>query len=86
MEISPEESNNSVEFGGEVYHFCSASCKEKFEKNPTEYARTRPVGHDHSEHGMHFGGCCGVGGSGGWMGYIHLAIMIAFFLLLLLSR
>jgi len=86
MEVNPREDNYSTEYQGEVYRFCSTSCKEGFEKNPTEYARAMPVDHSSEEHEGHFGGCCGGGMGRGWMGYIHLAMMILFLLLLLLYR
>ena len=35
MESDPLQ---SVSFEGERYHFCSAECKEEFNKNPLEYS------------------------------------------------
>jgi len=28
----------SSEYNGKIYHFCSKSCKDKFDKNPAEYS------------------------------------------------
>jgi YHS domain-containing protein len=83
IEVNPRE-GYSTKFEGQVYNFCSVSCKEKFEKNPIEYTKIEQIDHDSGEHEGHGGGCCGVGVGRGWMGCIHLAMMIIFFLLLLL--
>ncbi len=38
MEIG-ENSKLKSEYKGKAYHFCSASCKQNFDKNPEKYAR-----------------------------------------------
>lgn len=37
MTIEPEKARGTSEFGGETYHFCSKSCLETFEQNPSKY-------------------------------------------------
>lgn len=36
MEVAPVAEKSS-EYKGETYYFCSASCKEHFEKDPEKY-------------------------------------------------
>jgi len=86
MEVDPRKEGYFMEYEGQAYYFCSASCKERFERNPAAYTKVRSMDHSGGDHEGHFGGCCGIGMGRGWMGYIHLAIMIVFLLLLLLSR
>jgi YHS domain-containing protein len=33
-----ETAEDTVHYQGKVYGFCSAHCKEKFQKNPEKYA------------------------------------------------
>lgn len=35
----PELSTFSARYRGMTYHFCSSTCKEKFEDEPEKYAR-----------------------------------------------
>ena len=37
MEVEPKQAAGSLEVGGEVYYFCSKSCKTKFDANPAQY-------------------------------------------------
>lgn len=37
MTVEPETLNHSVAYEGHTYHFCSDSCQERFEANPTHY-------------------------------------------------
>ena len=37
MEINPETSAGSSEYGGKVYFFCSKTCLEKFQADPSKY-------------------------------------------------
>ncbi|HDO26018.1 MAG TPA: YHS domain-containing protein, partial [Nitrospirae bacterium] len=36
-------------YRGETYYFCSANCKENFEKEPEKYVK-ETGGHEHSHH------------------------------------
>lgn len=38
MTIDPEDAKGTYEYKGEAYYFCSASCLEKFRKDPGKYA------------------------------------------------
>jgi P-type Cu+ transporter len=38
MEVDPRSAAGSAEHGGKPYHFCSASCQQKFKANPAQYA------------------------------------------------
>lgn len=40
MEIDPETATNHSQFEGGVFHFCSASCKAKFDAEPSRYAKS----------------------------------------------
>jgi YHS domain-containing protein len=37
MEVS--EKNDAVEHEGQIYHFCCASCRMAFEKNPKQFLK-----------------------------------------------
>ena len=39
--------------GGNTYYFCSASCRDKFEKEPGKYAVQAAAGQKHSHGGCH---------------------------------
>lgn len=55
MQVNPAEAAGSTEFEGKTYHFCSATCQQKFADNPISYVspglqrQCAPVGH--GEHG-----------------------------------
>ncbi len=51
---NPERSAGTVEHDGQVYYFCSAGCREKFEAEPGRYLSDGDSG-----------GCCGCGSGGG---------------------
>ncbi len=38
MDVNPADAVGSEEFGGQKYYFCSASCLEKFQADPEQYA------------------------------------------------
>ena len=38
MELDLAEIGHTSEYQGATYYFCSASCKEHFDKNPEQYA------------------------------------------------
>lgn len=39
MVIDDETATHTVTYKGTTYHFCTASCKKKFQENPEKYAR-----------------------------------------------
>ena len=43
MEINPETSAGSFEYGGKVYFFCSKSCLERFQADPSRYLNVSPT-------------------------------------------
>lgn len=51
MKVNPAEAAGSTEFEGRTYHFCSATCQQKFTGNPISYVSSAlqrqgtPVGH-----------------------------------------
>ncbi|MCC7282474.1 MAG: heavy metal translocating P-type ATPase [Acetobacteraceae bacterium] len=42
MTVDPRTSRHRIEHGAQVFHFCSASCREKFAANPQQYLAPRP--------------------------------------------
>lgn len=52
MEIEKEKAAAHKEYEGKTYYFCSASCRDKFNASPQDYARKESSGHSHG------GGCC----------------------------
>jgi YHS domain-containing protein len=40
MEVEDTDAAQSVEFQGTDYFFCSPTCKEAFEREPTKYVKT----------------------------------------------
>ena len=49
MKVTEKTAAATSEHMGRVHYFCSTSCKEKFEKNPTKYMKMEEKK----------GGCCG---------------------------
>ena len=49
MTIEEKDAAATFAYQGKMYHFCSTSCKEKFEKDPEVYARGKTAGT--AEHG-----------------------------------
>ncbi len=39
MQVDPATATEHVERDGQTYYFCSAGCREEFERNPERYAR-----------------------------------------------
>ena len=37
MEVNPASAEAQSEYGGQTFYFCSAKCKEAFERNPDRY-------------------------------------------------
>jgi Cu+-exporting ATPase len=42
MEVDSETAREQKEHEGEIYFFCSAGCREKFEEEPKRFAHDRP--------------------------------------------
>lgn len=38
MTVDPDKSNAASTYRGKTYHFCSTSCRDKFEQAPEKYA------------------------------------------------
>ncbi|MFN0101373.1 MAG: heavy metal translocating P-type ATPase [Bryobacteraceae bacterium] len=47
MRVDPQSSQFKSEYEGAPYHFCSATCKEKFERNPSQFAHGATSGVSH---------------------------------------
>ena len=41
MNVNPERAEHKTAYGGETFYFCSASCKDKFAKDPASYLGQR---------------------------------------------
>lgn len=41
MQVDPQKAAGKSEHDGKVYHFCSASCKRKFDADPAHYTKTK---------------------------------------------
>jgi YHS domain-containing protein len=39
MEVDENRSRYGSRYNGKSYHFCSASCKKKFDEDPEKYAK-----------------------------------------------
>ena len=39
MEIDPETAQESTNYDGRTYYFCSAECKREFEADPRKYVK-----------------------------------------------
>ena len=51
MSVDPQKTQHHHEHGGQVYHFCSAGCLQKFRENPEQFLKQPAT--DHSAHGTH---------------------------------
>jgi P-type Cu+ transporter len=38
MQVDPATAAGSSEYNGKTYYFCSTSCKQKFDRDPKQYA------------------------------------------------
>jgi len=47
MSVDPATANERSDFGGSTYYFCSAGCKETFDKDPGKYIASAQTGHTH---------------------------------------
>jgi len=51
MELEPSGAAETRELGEKIFYFCSASCAEKFDRNPGKYTGT--LGEEHGGHAEH---------------------------------
>ncbi len=49
MEVEEGKAGATSVYQGETYYFCSANCKDNFEKEPEKYAG-KSGGHEHGHH------------------------------------
>jgi len=54
MTVDPQKSTNASVYRGKTYHFCSASCRDKFEQAPEKYIGASTHG-EHQQGGHHHG-------------------------------
>jgi Cu+-exporting ATPase len=40
MKVDEKQSTHQTQYGGQTYSFCSQQCKNEFEQNPEQYARS----------------------------------------------
>ena len=38
MQVNPDEATGKAEFEGNIYYFCSAGLKRRFDANPAQFA------------------------------------------------
>ena len=43
MEVEDTEPEQAVQFQGKSYSFCSPTCKEAFEREPTRYIKSEEI-------------------------------------------
>ena len=51
MDVDPQRAQAASVYRGSTYYFCSASCRDKFEKEPEKYAAA--AGGPAAQHGGH---------------------------------
>ncbi len=39
MDINENQAKAKADYNGQTYYFCSDGCKQKFDKNPQQYAK-----------------------------------------------
>lgn len=39
MDVDPKAAAGKAEHGGRTFHFCSASCQQRFKADPAKYAK-----------------------------------------------
>ena len=44
MRVDDNDSQHQAQYGGQTYSFCSQQCKNEFEQNPEQYARSGGLG------------------------------------------
>jgi YHS domain-containing protein len=43
MEVDEKKARRTSTFNGRTYHFCSDSCKKRFDDDPGKFATARPA-------------------------------------------
>jgi len=43
MQVDEKKAAGTSNFKGKIYYFCSAHCKEKFDKSPEQYVKSSGV-------------------------------------------
>src|SRR3954452_7395104 len=43
MKVDPAKTPHHAEHEGTIYHFCSAGCREKFQRDPEAYLKRAPA-------------------------------------------
>lgn len=38
MQVEPDNAAGKSEYQGKTYYFCNAACKQKFDRDPQQYA------------------------------------------------
>jgi len=41
MDVDPKTAKLKSDYKGKAYYFCSSMCKQKFDKNPEKYAKSK---------------------------------------------
>jgi len=86
MEVDEENAQNKSMHMGNVYHFCSTTCKAEFDRKPEKYVQRENTG----RHASHYGGYCGPSGCGsparGLAWYFYIGLLFLLLTLLLLAR
>lgn len=54
MSVDPQKSTAASAYRGKTYHFCSTSCRDKFEQAPKKYIDASAQG-QHQQGGHHHG-------------------------------
>lgn len=49
MDIDPATAAGKSEYKGQTYYFCSAGCKNSFDKDPEKYIEHSTYDHHHHE-------------------------------------
>jgi len=47
MPVTPESAGGASVYRGRTYYFCSATCRDKFDKSPDQYAQASGQGGHH---------------------------------------
>jgi YHS domain-containing protein len=53
MSVTAESAKAATVHGGKTYYFCSATCRDNFEKAPDQYAGKESPGAGHAQGGHH---------------------------------
>lgn len=48
MDVDPKTAAGKSDYQGQTYYFCSAGCKQAFDKEPQKYVKAQSHGSEHS--------------------------------------